>query len=424
MREGDFKVVQPECKSHAGRRPLVVGLIGTLLLTLAMVVAPTPLSARVSVGIFVGFGPPALPVYMQPPCPGPGYMWTPGYWAWDPAYGYYWVPGTWVPAPFIGAMWTPGYWGWEPRGYLWHPGYWGSTVGFYGGINYGFGYTGYGYYGGYWRGGRYFYNREVNHITNVRIVNVYRQRVNVHDRGPRISYNGGRGGINVRPTRQQMAAERGRRSGPVNDQLRQERFARSDRTQRASFNHGRPDVAATRRAGDFRGRDAVRAERAGAPYHGPSQRSGGREFSRPATGRANNDRGFQSFGSSRPAERNARQENRGPVERGNQRPSYSNNQPRSFERNQPQSRPQEMRRVESRAPVERGNQRPTYRNNQPTSFERNQPQSRPQEMRQVESRPAPEQRGNSGRQEVRGGGNGNSGDSGHGGGNHGRGGRH
>ena len=28
--------------------------------------------------------------------PGPGYIWTPGYWAYDPADGYYWVPGTWV----------------------------------------------------------------------------------------------------------------------------------------------------------------------------------------------------------------------------------------------------------------------------------------------------------------------------------------
>src|SRR3974390_2554620 len=37
-------------------------------------------------GVFVSvsFGPPVLPVYAQPLCPGPGYIWTPGYWAWDP----------------------------------------------------------------------------------------------------------------------------------------------------------------------------------------------------------------------------------------------------------------------------------------------------------------------------------------------------
>jgi hypothetical protein len=37
----------------------------------------TPASAAVSVSITVA--PPALPVYVQPPCPGDGYMWTPGY---------------------------------------------------------------------------------------------------------------------------------------------------------------------------------------------------------------------------------------------------------------------------------------------------------------------------------------------------------
>jgi hypothetical protein len=43
---------------------------------------------------------PELPVYEQPICPGDGYIWTPGYWAWDGEY--YWVPGTWVMAPKSG----------------------------------------------------------------------------------------------------------------------------------------------------------------------------------------------------------------------------------------------------------------------------------------------------------------------------------
>ncbi|HEX5413518.1 MAG TPA: YXWGXW repeat-containing protein [Terriglobia bacterium] len=329
MREHNLTEIQPESASHTARRSVVAGLIATLLLMLAMAAAPAPSFARMSVGIFVNFGPPALPVYVQPPCPGPGYMWTPGYWAWDPASGYYWVPGTWVTAPFVGALWTPGYWGFSGGGYRWYPGYWGLSVGFYGGINYGFGYTGHGYYGGRWRSGHYYYNREVNHITNVHITNVYNQRVIVNQRGPRVSYNGGRGGINAHPTREQLAAEHGRRFGPVGEQMRQQQFARSDRMQRATVNHGRPGVAATPRAGEFHGRDAVHAERAGAPYHQPSQTAGGRK-------------------SSGPAEQNRHVENRAPVERGNQRPMYSNNQQRSFERNQPQARPQQMRPVENR----------------------------------------------------------------------------
>jgi WXXGXW repeat (2 copies) len=388
MRENMFKPfqLQRENTTHALRRSVVACLAGALLLMLAMFVAPPPASARVHVGIFVNFGPPALPVYVQPPCPAPGYIWTPGYWAWDPAYGYYWVPGTWVPAPFVGALWTPGYWGYDDDGdgYRWRPGYWGYAVGFYGGINYGFGYTGYGYHGGYWDHDRFYYNRDVNRIEGRNFTNVYDRRVGDHFDGRRVSYNGGRGGIEARPTRGQLAAERGRHFGPVNQQLRQERFARTNRSQWARENHGRPGIAATRRPGEFRGNGAVRATRAGEPYRAPVERTrGGSAFSPPAQGRGSNDRGFHSFGSSRPAERNARQENRAPVERGNQRPAYSNNQPRSFERNQPQSRPQETRRAESHS--------------------------------------TQQQRGNSSRQEERGGGNGNGGENGHG---HGRGGRH
>ena len=63
------------------------------------------------VRISVSFGPPALPIYEQPLCPGDGYIWTPGYWAWSDDDGdYYWVPGTWVLAPEIGFLWTPPYW--------------------------------------------------------------------------------------------------------------------------------------------------------------------------------------------------------------------------------------------------------------------------------------------------------------------------
>jgi len=48
-------------------------------------------------------------------------------------------------------LWTPGYWAWQNDAYVWYAGYWGPTVGFYGGIDYGFGYPGSGFYGGYWR---------------------------------------------------------------------------------------------------------------------------------------------------------------------------------------------------------------------------------------------------------------------------------
>lgn len=109
--------------------------------------------------------PPAIPEYEQPPSPGYGYIWTPGYWAWT-SDGYVWVNGAWVLPPYVGALWTPGYWGWGPYGYFWNAGYWGPYVGYYGGINYGWGYFGVGFYGGYWNNGFFFYNRCYNHFRD------------------------------------------------------------------------------------------------------------------------------------------------------------------------------------------------------------------------------------------------------------------
>ena len=117
-----------------------------------------------------------MPDYDQPPDPGDDYIWTPGYWAWSPD-GYYWVPGAWVEAPYEGALWTPGYWGYWNNSYGYYPGYWGQYIGYYGGIDYGFGYTGYGYQGGYWGGGHFNYNRSVNNV-NISVVHyVYNRPV-------------------------------------------------------------------------------------------------------------------------------------------------------------------------------------------------------------------------------------------------------
>jgi hypothetical protein len=70
--------------------------------------------------------PPPLPVYEQPPCPEPDYLWTPGYWHWGPS-GYFWVPGTWVAPPRVGFLWTPGYWAFLAGAYVFHAGYSGRS---------------------------------------------------------------------------------------------------------------------------------------------------------------------------------------------------------------------------------------------------------------------------------------------------------
>src|ERR1043166_1230584 len=114
----------------------------------------------VAVGVSVGFAPPPLVVYEPPPVPFAGAIWTPGYWAWN-GFTYYWVPGYWVRPPSVGLYWTPPWWGFDNGVYLFHEGYWGPTVGWYGGINYGYGYFGNGYWGGRWEGNTFAYNPPV-----------------------------------------------------------------------------------------------------------------------------------------------------------------------------------------------------------------------------------------------------------------------
>src|SRR5215472_15928502 len=138
----------------------------------------TPAHGQVAVGVAVAFPPPDLPVYVQPLCPGADYLW---------------VPATWVLAPEPGFFWTPGYWAWGGNGFFFTAGYWGPVVGFYGGINYGFGYFGHGYEGGRWERGHFYYNRTVNHINEREIHNVYETRIENRNE-TRVSFNGGNGG--------------------------------------------------------------------------------------------------------------------------------------------------------------------------------------------------------------------------------------
>jgi hypothetical protein len=240
-------------------------VFGILVLSVSVLSLTTASSAQIGIGISVRIGPPALPVYAQPMCPGPGYHWIPGYWAWSDVNGYYWVPGTWVVAP-VGMLWTPGYWGFVGGFYGWHAGYWGPHVGFYGGINYGFGYGGVGFAGGEWRGGTFFYNRSVMNVNVTNVTNVYNRTVIVNN--THTSFNGP-GGIATRPTPQEEAYGREPHTAALAAQTQHEQAASQNRQLFASENHGRPAIAATGRPGEFSGPHVQRASAAGEPYHAP-----------------------------------------------------------------------------------------------------------------------------------------------------------
>jgi hypothetical protein len=195
--------------------------------------------------------PPPLPEYDQPPAPDPNYLWTPGYWGWGGNGGYYWVPGAWCPPPYYGALWTPPYWGFYGGRYGFHRGYWGPHIGFYGGVNYGFGYIGIGFFGGYWHGHDFFYNRAVTNVGHV--TNIYNRTViynNVHygmQPNNRVSFNGGRGGINVQPRPAEMAAMHENRTPPLAVQTQIRTQAAQNRGNFYAANHGRPAEAAIAR---------------------------------------------------------------------------------------------------------------------------------------------------------------------------------
>jgi len=200
---------------------------------------------QISVGVAVHIGPPALPVYAQPPCPQDGFIWTPGYWAYGPA-GYYWVPGVWVAPPRVGLLWTPGYWGFAGGVYGWHAGYWGPHVGFYGGINYGFGYGGVGFVGGRWEGGHFAYNTAVVNVNRTVIRNVYVDRTVVNNYGGHASFNG-EGGVNARPTAEEARWSHEEHVAPTSNQMEHEQNFRNDHDALASVNHGEPRTVAMNR---------------------------------------------------------------------------------------------------------------------------------------------------------------------------------
>jgi hypothetical protein len=236
-------------------------VVGSVLLAILMMAVPNTLHAQVHVGVAIAVAPPPIPVYDQPVCPGDGYFWTPGYWDYDYDAGdYFWVPGTWVEPPEVGFLWTPGWWGWGGSGFLWNAGFWGPTVGFYGGINYGFGWFGTGFYGGRWEGGHFFYNTDVWHVGGG-FHNVYNEHVDIHN-DVHVSYNG-HGGVDARATAQEEAAARERHVGPVAAQTQFRETARNDPQQRFSNNHGRPATVATARASDFHGNAGARGNEAG-----------------------------------------------------------------------------------------------------------------------------------------------------------------
>src|SRR5882762_7959510 len=201
--------------------------ISTIALAAMLFVGLSLTSSFAQVGISIGIAPPPIPIYEQPYAPAAGYIWTPGYWAYDS--GYYWVPGVWVPPPRIGFLWTPGYWG--------------PTVGFYGGINYGYGYGGQGYYGGRWVGNTFRYNTAVTRVNRSVIHNTYFNKQVVNNNRGRASFNGP-GGTTAKPTAKEQAAAKAEHIPATSTQQSRVEAAKNNPDLHAANNQGKPKAEA------------------------------------------------------------------------------------------------------------------------------------------------------------------------------------
>jgi hypothetical protein len=208
--------------------------------------APTQIASGATAG---EQAPPPIPDYPQPPAPAPDYIWTPGYWAWNASESnYYWAPGTWARPPRPNLLWTPGYWALVNGIYAFTGGHWGSRVGFYGGVNYGYGYGGAGYQGGEWRGDHFYYNTAVTNAP-AGVANVYQRPV---PQAPpnHASFVGGAGGLNARPTPQEAAESRAPHVPPTREQAQVEHQAVAEPRLRADSvvaGRGAPAVAEIQR---------------------------------------------------------------------------------------------------------------------------------------------------------------------------------
>jgi hypothetical protein len=159
--------------------------------------------------------------------------------------------------PTVGLLWTPGYWAFVGGVYAWHVGYWGPHVGFYGGVNYGFGYTGVGFAGGRWVGSSFAYNRAVTNINVTVVHNTYHETVINNVTVNRVSYNGGAGGIRTVPNAHErmVAMESHVPATALQHQHIEEAARNPDLFARA--NGGHPGIAATSRPAAFSGPGVV-----------------------------------------------------------------------------------------------------------------------------------------------------------------------
>ncbi len=99
----------------------LTSLFATAATAVAAFALATP--AHAQVGVYIGAPPPPLRYEARPAIPGPGYIWSDGYY--EPWQGRYrWHAGYWQRPPYQGAYWVHPHYDHYDRGWGYHEGYW------------------------------------------------------------------------------------------------------------------------------------------------------------------------------------------------------------------------------------------------------------------------------------------------------------
>jgi hypothetical protein len=107
-----------------------------------------------------------------------------------------------------------------------------------------------GFVGGAWHGEHFAYNTAVVNVNTTVIHNTYVDKTVVHERVvSRASFNGGPGGTRAAPTERERSFARETHVQATSEQASHEHMARSDRSNFASENHGRPANPAMSKVG-------------------------------------------------------------------------------------------------------------------------------------------------------------------------------
>ena len=94
------------------------------LLAAGFVIAGTLFSGCAANGaVVVRYGPPVPRYGVVGVAPGPGFVWTEGFYDWRGG-SYAWVPGRWMRPPRRNAVWVRSEWVQGPHGYVLHRGHW------------------------------------------------------------------------------------------------------------------------------------------------------------------------------------------------------------------------------------------------------------------------------------------------------------